>query len=301
MAHTYLKSALAAALVLALQACGGDQQPSEGQPSDSDSLDTAASTTDGSVMKVGGQIVAVPSPVQTALLIKKLGLPYEKELPLEAGVLEKLATSDQHALILGAFGADLAYVTVHRDGQRALNILQTIQTLSGKLDLSNAFDQGLLDNFKKSLNNEDSLLRFSGTAYRAADQYLKNNDRNTVSSLVLAGGWIESMYLTVSGAGTKPDAALMSRLGEQRRTLAALVAMFGQGEGAKGNERLLAGLKDLLVEFDGVSSTYQFQPPTVDAARKTTYINSTSTVTMAPEKFAAIATKVKALRTTITA
>ena len=39
---------------------------------------------------------------------------------------------------------------------------------------------------------------------------------------------------------------------------------------------------------------------TVDAAKKTTYINSTSTVAMAPEKFAAIATKVKALRTTIT-
>ncbi len=264
-------------------------------------MDTAAANTHGGVVKVGGQIVAVPSPVQTALLIKKLGLPYEKALPLEASILEKLATSDQHALALGAFGADLAYVTVHRDGQRALNILQTIQTLSGKLDLSNAFDQGLLDSFKRSLNNEDSLLRFSGTAYRAADQYLKNNDRNVVSSLVLAGGWIESMYLTVSGAGTKPDAALMSRLGEQRRTLSALVAMFEQGQGGKGQETLLAGLKDLLVEFDGVTTTYQFQPPTVDAAKKTTYINSTSTVAMAPEKFAAIATKVKALRTTITA
>jgi hypothetical protein len=301
MAHTYLKSALVAALVLALQACGGDHKPAEGQPSDKDSLDTSASRSEGGVVKVGGQIIAVPSPVQTALLIKKLGLPYEKELPLEPSVLEKLATSDQHALALGAFGADLAYVTVHRDGQRALNILQTIQTLSGKLDLSNAFDQGLLDSFKKSLNNEDSLLRFSGTAYRAADQYLKNNDRNVVSSLVLAGGWIESMYLTVSGAGTKPDAGLMSRLGEQRRTLTALVAMFDQGEAAKGHEKLLAGLKDLLAEFDGVTTTYQFQPPTVDAAKKTTYINSTSTVAMAPEKFAAIATKVKALRTTITA
>lgn len=301
MAHTQLKSALAAALVLALQACGGDHKPSEGQPSDKDTLDTSAAHPEGGVMKVGGQLVAVPSPVQTALLIKKLGLPYEKELPLELALLEKLATSDQHALALGAYGADLAYVTVHRDGQRALSILQTIQTLSSKLDLSNAFDQGLLDHFKKSLNNEDSLLRFSGSAYRAADQYLKNNDRNLVSSLVLAGGWIESMYLTVSGAGTKPDAALMSRIGEQRRTLTALVAMFEQGETARGQEKLLAGLKDLLVEFDGVTTTYQFQPPTVDAAQKTTYINSTSTVAMAIERFAAIATKVKALRTTITA
>ena len=41
--------------------------------------------------------------------------------------------------------------------------------------------------------------------------------------------------------------------------------------------------------------------PTVDAEKKTTYVNSTSTVSMTPEQFKAIAAKVKALRTLITA
>jgi hypothetical protein len=100
--------------------------------------------------------------------------------------------------ILGIYGADLAYVTVHKDGQRAMATMQAIEKLGNKLELTNSFDRALLDRFKSNLGSEDSLLQFSGTAFRAADQYLKNNQRDDVSALVLAGGWIESLYLTVS-------------------------------------------------------------------------------------------------------
>jgi hypothetical protein len=100
--------------------------------------------------------------------------------------------------ILGVYGADLAYVTVHKDGQRAMATMQAIEKLGGKLELTNSFDRALLDRFKTNLGSEDSLLQFSGTAFRAADQYLKNNQRDDVSALVFAGGWVESLYLTIS-------------------------------------------------------------------------------------------------------
>ncbi len=266
-----------------------------------DSLNTATQETGSGLMKVGGKLFSIPSPVQTALLIRKLGLPYEKGLPLAAEASEKMATKSQRALALGAYGADLAYVTVHKDGQRALSTLQTVQKLSAQLELSNAFDQELLDGFKKSLNNEDSLLRFTGSAFRMADQYLKTNNRDDVSALVLTGGWLEGMYLTLSGASEKSDVALTNRLGEQRKTLENLIALLEGTDTEKANGALIGGLKDVLSAYAGVSSTYEFHPPSTDAAQKTTYVNSVSTVTMTAEQFKAIADKVKALRATLTA
>ena len=60
----------------------------------------------------------------------------------------------------------------------------------------------------------------------AADQYLKNNDRDDVSALVLVGGWVESLYLTVSDAAALKDAAMVNRIGEQKNTLNALIQLL---------------------------------------------------------------------------
>ncbi|HNK41912.1 MAG TPA: hypothetical protein PL002_12045 [Flavobacteriales bacterium] len=297
-----LKWPVSVAVVLSLHSCGGGADGAKDTPAKADTLDTTAQGSGGGLMKVGGELFSIPSPVQTALLIRKVGLPYDKALPMPVTTAANLAGNVQKALALGAYGADLAYLTVHKDGQRALTTLQTVQKLSSDLNLSNAFDQELLDGFKKGLNNEDSLLRFTGKAFRSADQYLKNNKRDDVSALVLAGGWIEGMFLTVSGTTEKTDATLNTRLGEQRETIENLISLLEAGGGTEQPVvSLITGLKDVLAAYQGVTSTYEFRPATTDVAKKTTWINSVSSVTITAEQFKAIAEKVKALRATLTA
>jgi hypothetical protein len=301
MSCKILKPVLIPALVLALVGCGGEGDGSGAQPPAQDSLDTATANAERGLVKVGGHLFAVPSPVEMALLNRKLDLPYRKDLPMPTSAADRLTTKGQRALYMGMCGADLAYVTIHKDGQRALTILRSVQSVSAALELSNAFDQGLLDRFKRSLNSEDSLLRMSGLAYRAADQYLKQSERHDVSALVLAGGWLEGMYLTLAGGGERPAAELVSRVGEQKRTLDNIIVLLESTDTEKAQGALIAGLKDLATAFQGVAATYQYQQPTVDAAKKTTYINSTSTVTVPPEVLRTITEKVTALRTTISA
>ena len=301
LSYTPLKWTASVAFALALLGCGGGADGTKDPSMKADTLDTSAQQTETGLMKVGGKLFSIPSPVQTALLIRKVGLPYEKGLPMPTDAAEKMTSKLQRALALGAYGADLAYVTVHKDGQRALSTLQTVQKLSTQLELANAFDQQLLDGFKKSLNNEDSLLRFTGKAFRMADQYLKNNKRDDVSALILTGGWIEGMYLTLSGTTEKSDVSLTNRLGEQRKTLENLVSLLENTDTEKTHGTLIAGLKDVLSAYAGVGSTYEFRAPSTDAAKKTTYVNSVSTVTMTPEQFKVIADKVKALRATLNA
>lgn len=296
-----LRPVLIPALVLALVGCGGEGDGSGAMLPAQDSLDTAKSNVERALVKVGGHLFAVPSPVETALLTRKLNLAYRKDLPLPATAAEGLTTKGERALYMGMCGADLAYVVIHNDGQRALTILRSVQSVSAALELSNAFDLQLLDRFKRSLNNEDSLLRMSGLAYRAADQYLKQSERHDVSALVLAGGWLEGMYLTLAGGGERPAAELVSRVGEQKRTLDNIIALLESTDTEKAQGALVASLKDLATAFQGVTATYQYQEPTVDAAKKTTYINSNSTVTVPPEVLRTITEKVTALRTTISA
>lgn len=94
---------------------------------------------------------------------------------------------------------------------------------------------------------------------------------------------------------------MVDRIGEQKTTLNALVDLLAATEKDGNAAALLTSLKELQAEFAAVNSTYTFEKPVTDAAAKTTYINSKSTVTIAADKVASITAKVAALRNMILA
>lgn len=286
--------ALGLSLGLLLVACGGPENTTGTTGADTLAVDTTPKETE--LLNVGGKLFSIPSPVQIALAMRKAGLKYQKDLttPLDKG--ESVVGKVGQSAVLGMYGADMAYVTVHKDGQRAMATMQAIEKLGGKLELTNSFDRSLLDRFKDNLGSEDSLLQFSGTAFRAADQYLKDNKRDDVSALVLAGGWVESLYLTVSDPAAAKDQTMVNRIGEQKNSLNALVSLLEASDKEKAATALITSMKELQILFAGVSNTYTFQEPVTDAAKKTTFINSTSSVTIPADQLAAIMAKVTAIR-----
>jgi hypothetical protein len=288
------KIALGLGLGLFLAACGGSDTQSEKPAVDTLAVDTTAKETE--LLNVGGRIFSIPSPVQAALAMRKAGLKYRKELAAPLEKADPAVGKTAQSTLLGIYGADLAYATVHKDGQRAMATMQAIEKVGSKLELTNAFDRALLDRFKSNLGSEDSLLQFSGVAFRAADRYLKENQRNDVSALVLAGGWIESLYLTISDPAAANDQSIVNRIGEQKNSLDALVELVQTTDTANGAANIVAGLKELQALFAKVSSTYTFQEPVTDAGKKTTFINSTSTVTIPADQLKAIVTKVTDIR-----
>lgn len=285
----------AAALMLGLSACGGDAgNTPAGAPAD-----TLETTDAGSgLVNVGGKLFSIPSPVQTALLVHELGMPYNASLPLGTDSTARMATAQQQALAMGIHGADLAYVTIHKDGQQALKILKSIEATSEALNLTNAFNQTLAERFRKNLGNQDTLLRLSGSAFRAADRYLKEEGRAAVSARILAGGWIESMYLLIGGDSGPVGDKVANRIAGQRRTVGNLVALL---ELAEGQSALQDSLQSLADAYKEVKYAYTYAEPTLDAANKTTYINSNTKVEVPAGTMETIIRKLKALRALIIA
>jgi hypothetical protein len=283
-------------LSLLVGSCGSPQEIG-GTGTTTDTL----RTRDAEILSIGGRLFSIPSPVQAALAIRTAGLQYNKELTTPLERVDAASGKVAQASLLGMLGADLAYATVHQDGQRAMATMQAIEKLGSRLEVSNAFDRSLMEGFRNNINNEDSLLRFSSKAFSAADRYLKTNDREDVSTLVLAGGWLQSLHLTLSDPNAAQDQKIMDRIGDQKPALDALIDLLGDTEMDPAAAPMLKGLRELRREFDGVQRTYVYQSPVTDAARRVTYINSTTTVTMPEGKLDAIRARVAAIRTTILA
>jgi hypothetical protein len=297
---TFRKLTVTASISFWLMGCGGEGSDSNGSGRMADTLlDTAQHASGSGVVKVGNKLFNIPSPVETALLIKRAGMPYHKDrtLPLERA--ENLASKLERGMALGMYGADMAYVTIHRDGPRALATLQAIEKLGTALDVSNAFDRALIDRYRNNLNNEDSLLRMSSDAFGAADRYLKTSERDDVSAFVLAGGWLESMHLILA-EGTLND-QLATRVGEQKRTLTDLIALLRQTDKENACAELLSKLESLQTILNGVNTMYQYSEPITDAGSRTTTITSKSSVSISADQIKALADKIEGLRSTISA
>lgn len=285
-------------LVFLLHACGGGApEGGDGTPA-SDTLSTTKENADGGVLKVGGRLFAVPSPVTTAMALKDAGANYDQARTMDLAVVDAAATKEAQALAMGALGADLGYAILFDDGQRALNTMKAIEKLGNALQLGNAFESAILDRFRNNLSSSDSLLRLSGMAFRAADEYLEQDERQDVSAMVLAGGWVEALYLTVNDPQVATSKSIRDRVGQQAKGLESVIGLL---EDQHSGSPLLDGLRRLQGVYDGVAVTYAYQAPVTDAGARTTFINSTTQVDLTDEQLQAITAEVNALRAQINA
>jgi hypothetical protein len=250
------------------------------------------------VINVGGELFSIPSPLQTVMLIKKSGAKYlQNELSNTANI-SNYTNKNQKALNLGVFGADLGYSTAFNDNQSAVKSLNAIEQLSKDLDITGAFNKDLIKRLGSNANNQDSMLVISSVFYRAADTYLKDNNRYDVGAMILAGGWIEGLYFTSLSAAEGNEPA-KQRLGEQKVALENLISLMSAQEKSPELDLLLSNLNAMNETYSKLESLYTFKRPETNEEKKTTTFKSTTTNKITDQQLQEIIIKLKSLRTTI--
>ena len=148
------------------------------------------------MMNIGGSIFSIPSPIQTTLLMSQVGAEFNASMLNSKDNADNYSSDFLKALNLGIYGCDLGYSAAYENNDLSLKYLSTIRNIAGYIDLENAFDETLIERFSNNFSNKDSMLVLVSEAYKGADIYLKENEKDDVAALVIAGGWIEANYLS---------------------------------------------------------------------------------------------------------
>lgn len=292
-----IKSSAAAFFLTALlfQSCVESSEKSS--PEDSQAINEVDSTDQSSLINVSGAIFSIPSPVQTALLIESAGAEFDASLPNAIENAGNYVSAHDKGLLMGVYGADLAYHAIFDRNQEALSYLGTLEQLSADLDLGSAIDKALVKRFGANLGNRDSLLVLSSHFFRSSDAYLKENDRAELAALVIVGGWVEGMYLAYNSAESNPE--IRARIAEQKHSLESIVALLGT---VSENDQVTM-LKEQIIalndQFSGVTATYEFDRPETDAATKTTTLKSKTSYEISDELLREIGDALEAIRNSI--
>ncbi|MBL4592793.1 MAG: hypothetical protein JKX68_03135, partial [Flavobacteriales bacterium] len=272
--------------------CGGDE-PTDEQIENPIEDNNSNNTT---LMEIDGKVFSIPSPIQTAMLIKNAGTNYNKDMLNEPSKVTNYSTNFKKAINLGIYGADLGYVTMYDQTQDAISFLTAVKSLGDDLGVSSAFDLELVERFEKNIGNQDSLLVLVSDAYKSSDRYLKGNKQNDIGGLILAGGWIESLYFATNAAEMTGNKDIVKRIGEQKTTVYNLIKLLTPYYSKPEFTTLINDLMELNEIYEQVESTYTYVKPTVDVENKTTTINSTTVVNITDDQLKAISEKIMKMR-----
>ncbi|MBI4647526.1 MAG: hypothetical protein HY738_13290 [Bacteroidia bacterium] len=102
------------------------------------------------------------------------------------------------ALNLGVYGTDLIYCRMYNQKQWTVKYLASIRQISKEIGIPEEKISNTLGKAEQYMENKDSLLNIIQDAYLTADDYLKENDRNSIAALIYFGAWTEAVYIAVN-------------------------------------------------------------------------------------------------------
>lgn len=287
-----LSYVIAVAIISSLFACNN------GSKTDAEDVDSAAIESKNKVAKV---FYAVPSPSELSAMIKATGANYNKNMLNPPANEAKYTSIIQKAMNLGVYGADLSYTSTFDQTQEAMVYMGICKKLADGLGITGAINENTVKRMEKNLNNKDSLLKIISDTYLETDIYLKNNDRAGVSALVVAGGWIEGLYISVNiAAQNNKNEMLVKRIAEQKLILENLIGLLETNEANDNAPELMTELKSLKAVYDKVkmADAPATEAKTDNAAQKTV-IGSGGELNLTPEQLTEITNKITAIRSKI--
>lgn len=250
--------------------------------------------------KFDDKIFSIPSPMQMALLLEESKSPYNEYLLNDLNKVDDYTSEYKKALNLGIYGTDLGYVSIYKQNSTALKYLSTIEKLTSKLGLEGAFDKDFMSRFEKNSTNKDSMMVIVSDAFKKSDNFLKSNNRKSVSALILVGGWIESMYIACNINKEHSNEKILDRIAEQTETLNTIIALLTDYNKKGDWDELIKDMKDLKFYFDQISIQYEYQAPVTNAKTKTTTLRHKTVVTIDTNVQNFINQKIEMIRSKVT-
>jgi hypothetical protein len=207
----------------------------------------------------------VSSPIEMAALINELGVPFSTKYLATTEYVDNYNTNAEMAYGLGVFGADLGYLNIYDKSTQIVDYLTAINKLADGIKVGQFFDFNTLKRLATSRDNIDSLMYISVNSFNQMDSYLRENRRGHLSALMIAGTWIEGMYLVTQVAKEVPDQTLAERIGEQKVNLNNILLILNNYKSDPQVAALIETLQEIKSEFDEVEITYTMgEPETVE-------------------------------------
>ncbi len=243
---------------------------------------------------------ALPSPLESAMLIKSAGARFDDDLLNPIQNVDKYVTNKMMALNLGIYTCDLSFASLYEQTQLIIDYMNAAKKMADGLGILKAIEQSTIDRLEENINNSEVIMEIVSETFMNSNSYLEDNDQPAIAAMVLVGGWFEGLYISTQLVDMNDfnGNKLVGRIIDQKLSIGILINLLQTSKGNPAVDELLIQVNKLKVVFDKISITTSPVRPEFDQASNTTVLKSEVKTDMTPEVFKELAAVVAEIRST---
>ena len=219
-----IKSFLSIFLIalLALSAC------KMGRKSPSDSTQPAEELKKEKVEQdVREFVYPLPTSFEITEILNRIGAAYILNLSNPTDNVKKYLTEKSKALNLGIYSADLSYASTYNQKQTTSDYMNVSKILIDALNISAAIDPDIVNKIESNQDNKEVLIDLITNTFYDTYEHLNKNGRSAVSMLIIAGSWVEGLYIvTHISEDTYNNKEMVQIVMDQKSSLDKLVELM---------------------------------------------------------------------------
>ena len=289
-------------LVLIFGGCASDRGKNSSSTSGlSDEFATGVDTELTEKINTAKKIFySLPSPLETAILLKSAGASYEAELlnPFESA--SKYSTNLQMALNLGIFTTDLSYASLFDQTQATLNYINAAKKMADGLEILDAIDAQTIQRLEENINSRDVIIDIISETLLNSNSFLEDKGLQATSSVILVGGWVEGLHIATNLVDDNVDLQtnkLVERIVDQKLSLNIVFSLLENNKENREVQSVIADITKLKEIYDKITIEQSEITAVEDQNTKVTTLKSESKIKITREVFNELKNKIKEIRT----
>lgn len=242
---------------------------------------------------------SLPSPLETAMILKRAGAKYNEEILNSVDNISRYNTNRSMALNLGIYSTDLSYASLFDQTQASIKYMTASKKMAEGLGILNAIDNSIIQKLEENVNNREVIMEIISETFLNTNSILEENDRVSVGTIILVGGWVEGLYiattLATSGSSTE-SSQLIERIIDQKLSLGTVLKLLEQNKENSDVAAVINDIKELEQIYNQIkisSSNVQAIP---DKNGGVTTLRSKNVTSYTPEVLSQLKTKVTEIR-----
>lgn len=243
---------------------------------------------------------SLPSPLETAMLIKSAGAVYDEDLLNSVDNSGNYSTNKSMALNLGIYTCDLSFASLYDQTQASISYMNAAKEMADGLGILDAINDETIERLEENINNRDVIMDIISETFMNSSSYLEENDRTAIAAIVLVGGWVEGLYLAtqlVPDTASLENNKLVDRIVDQKLSLDIVQRLLSDNADNPDVQAIKKDIDDLQATFDKITmKTSSNLETSTDENTQVTTIKANTQVTLTPDVFKELKDKVKVIR-----
>lgn len=239
-------------IIISLAACNS----CKGKKAKNDQRQIELEEVDSLTKEIEEVVYPLPTSAEVIKMLTELEVGYIIGISNPPDKVKNYLTSNSRALNMGIYGADLSYATLYNMNQDVITYLDAIRTLANELNMGKIYNERLYEEIKTSFDDRDQLVDILTGAFNGTYSYLSDNGQQAQALLVVAGAWVEGMYITTHiSESVYHVEGIVRVLLEQKKSFELFIEIAEPHDDDPAVSQILEILEPMKVIYEGLDTS----------------------------------------------